>query len=122
MLGSVHDAEDPVQGTFLRAWRAQDRYDEGRGSPRTWLYRIATNACLTALESRGSRPPPSGLVSESDPRREFVHGGEVTWLQPLPDSRLGLGEPEAAAIDRSGLRLAFVAAAQHLSPPGSARC
>ncbi|XNL25876.1 sigma-70 family RNA polymerase sigma factor [Longispora sp. K20-0274] len=115
MLGSVHDAEDLVQETWLRAWRARDRYDEGRSSLRTWLYRIATNACLTALEGRGRRPLPSGLVAESDPRRPFVHGGEVTWLQPLPDSVLRLGEPETATIDRASLRLAFVAAAQHLS-------
>ncbi|GIG63466.1 RNA polymerase sigma factor [Longispora fulva] len=115
MLGSVHDAEDLVQETYLRAWRAKDRYDEGRSSLRTWLYRIATNACLTALEGRGRRPMPSGLVAESDPRRPLVHGGEISWLQPLPDSVLNLGQPEAATIDRASLRLAFVAAAQHLS-------
>lgn len=115
MLGSVHDAEDLVQETYLRAWRARDRYDESRSSVRTWLYRIATNACLTALESRSRRPLPSGLVAESDPRGPLVPGGEVTWLQPLPDSLLSLGKPEAAAIDRATLRLAFVAAVQHLS-------
>jgi RNA polymerase sigma-70 factor, ECF subfamily len=112
MLGSVHDAEDLVQETYLRAWRAKDRYDESRSSLRTWLYRIATNACLTALEGRSRRPLPSGLVAESDPRGPLVHGGEITWLQPLPDSRLILGEQ---AIDRGSLRLAFVAAVQHLS-------
>ena len=115
MLGSVHDAEDLVQETYLRAWRAKDQYDESRSSLRTWLYRIATNACLTALEGRSRRPLPSGLVAESDPRRPFVHGGEITWLQPLPDSLLSLGEPETATIDRGSLRLAFVAAVQHLS-------
>ena len=115
MLGSVHDAEDLVQETYLRAWRAKDQYDEGRSSLRTWLYRIATNACLTALEGRSRRPLPAGLVAESDPGRPFVHGGEITWLQPLPDSRLSLGEPETATIDRGSLRLAFVAAVQHLS-------
>lgn len=115
MLGSVHDAEDLVQETYLRAWRARDQYDERRSSLRTWLHRIATNACLTALEGRSRRPLPSGLVTESDPRRPFVHGGEITWLQPLPDSLLGSGQPETATIDRGSLRLAFVAAVQHLS-------
>src|SRR5271163_2567242 len=67
MLGSVHDAEDLVQETYLRAWRAREQYDDARSSVRTWLYRIATNACLTALQVRGRRPLPSGLVAESDP-------------------------------------------------------
>ena len=113
MLGSVHDAEDLVQETYLRAWRARERYDESRASLRTWLYRIATNASLTALEGRGRRPLPSGLVAASDPRSPLVPG-EVLWLQPLPDALLG-DEPASAAVDRSTLRLAFVAALQHLS-------
>jgi RNA polymerase sigma-70 factor, ECF subfamily len=115
MLGSAHDAEDLVQDTYLRAWRAREQYDETRSSLRTWLYRIATNVCLTALEVRGRRPLPSGLVAASDPRGPLVHGGEVTWLQPLPDSLLDGGDPAGAAIDRSTLRLAFAAALQHLS-------
>ncbi|WP_434975572.1 RNA polymerase subunit sigma-70 [Streptomyces mesophilus] len=116
MLGSVHDAEELVQDTCLRAWRARDHYDPSRASLRTWLYRIATNVCLTALDGLGRRPLPSGLVAESDPLRPLVHGGEATWLQPLPDSMLALSDPATAAIDRGSLRLAFVAALQLLSP------
>src|SRR5947209_19694905 len=67
MLGSAHDAEDLVQDTYLRAWRARAQYDGTRSSLRTWLYRIATNVCLTALTARGRRPLPSGLVAASDP-------------------------------------------------------
>jgi RNA polymerase sigma-70 factor (ECF subfamily) len=115
MLGSVHDAEDLVQETYLRALRARDRYDETRSSLRTWLYRIATNACLTALESRSRRPLPSGMVAESGPLQPLVHGGEATWLQPMPDVLVQPADPAGAAIDRGSLRLAFVAAMQHLS-------
>jgi RNA polymerase sigma-70 factor (ECF subfamily) len=115
MLGSAHDADDLVQDTYLRAWRARERYDETRSSPRTWLYRIATNTCLTALEVRGRRPLPSGLVAESDPLGPLVHGGNVAWLQPLPDSLLDAGDPARAVIDDGSLRLAFAAALQHLS-------
>src|SRR5690348_3831450 len=114
MLGSAQDAEDLVQDTYLRAWRARESYDETRSSLRTWLYRIATNACLTALEGRGRRPLPSGLGDASDPLGPLVHG-EVPWLQPLPDSLLDAGDPAGTAIDRSSLRLAFVAALQFLS-------
>ena len=115
MLGSAHDAEDLVQDTYLRAWRAREQYDETRSSLRTWLYRIATNACLTALEVRGRRPLPSGLVAASDPLGPLVQGENVAWLQPLPDSLLDAGDPAGTVIDRSSLRLAFVAALQHLS-------
>jgi RNA polymerase sigma-70 factor (ECF subfamily) len=114
MLGSAHDAEDLVQDTYLRAWRAREQYDETRSSLRTWLYRIATNVCLTALEVRGRRPLPSGLVAASDPQGPLVRG-ENTWFQPLPDSWLDGGDPARAVIDRSSLRLAFAAALQHLS-------
>jgi RNA polymerase sigma-70 factor, ECF subfamily len=114
MLGSAHDAEDLVQDTYLRAWRARDQYDETRSSLRTWLYRIATNVCLTALEVRGRRPLPSGLVAASDPQGPLVRG-ENAWLQPFPDSWLDAGDPARAVIDRSSLRLAFAAALQHLS-------
>ena len=115
MLGSVHDAEDLVQETYLRAWRASQQYDETRSSLRTWLYRIATNACLTALEGRRRRPLPSGLVAASDPLGPLVQGEDAAWLQPLPDSLLDGGDPARAVIDRSSLRLAFAAALQHLS-------
>jgi RNA polymerase sigma-70 factor, ECF subfamily len=115
MLGSAHDAEDLVQDTYLRAWRAREQYDESRSSLRTWLYRIATNACLTALEVRGRRPLPSGLVAASDPLGPFVPGEHSAWLQPLPDSLLEAGDPAGAVIDRSSLRLAFASALQHLS-------
>src|ERR1700722_11312571 len=116
MLGSAHDAEDLVQDTYLRAWRARAQYDENRSSLRTWLYRIATNACLTALAARGRRPLPSGLVAASDPLGPLVQGENLAWLQPLPDSLLDAGDPARAVIDRSSLRLAFAAALQHLSP------
>ncbi len=116
MLGSAHDAEDLVQDTYLRAWRTRGQYDDTRSSLRTWLYRIATNACLTALEARGRRPLPSGLVAASDPLGPLVQGENLAWLQPLPDSLLDTGDPARAVIDRSSLRLAFAAALQHLSP------
>ena len=115
MLGSVHDAEDLVQDTYLRAWRAREQYDETRSSLRTWLYRIATNACLTALQVSGRRPLPSGLVAASDPLGPLVRGENVGWLQPLPDALLDAGDPAGTAINRSSLRLAFAAALQHLS-------
>lgn len=114
-LGSAHDAEDLVQETYLRAWRAREQYDETRSSLRTWLYRIATNACLTALQASGRRPLPSGLVAASDPLGPLVRGESAAWLQPLPDSLLESGDPARAVIDLSSLRLAFVAALQHLS-------
>src|SRR3954452_2477086 len=115
MLGSAHDAEDLVQEVCLRAWRAREQYDDTRSSLRTWLYRIATNACLTALEARGRRPLPSGLVGAADPLGPLVLGENAAWLQPLPDSMLESGDPAGAVIDRSTLRLAFAAALQHLS-------
>ncbi len=115
MLGSAHDAEDLVQDTYLRAWRARAQYDEARSSLRTWLYRIATNVCLTALEVRGRRPLPSGVVAAADPLGPFVPGENAAWLQPLPDALLDTGDPASAVIDRSSLRLAFTAALQHLS-------
>jgi RNA polymerase sigma-70 factor (ECF subfamily) len=117
MLGSAEEAEDLVQETYLRAWRSFDGF-EGRSSVRTWLYRIATNVCLTAIQRRGRRPLPSGLGGPAeDPQTPLVTGLEVPWLQPFPDALLA-GEredPAAAAVSRTGIRLAFVAALQHLS-------
>src|SRR3954451_1108539 len=86
MLGSVHDAEDQLQETLLRAWRAYDRYDPERAGLRTWLFRIATNTCLTALEQRSRRPLPSGLGTPAgDADAPMFRGEEVPWLQPIPD-------------------------------------
>jgi RNA polymerase sigma-70 factor, ECF subfamily len=108
MLGSFHEAEDVVQETMLRAWTARDRYDDGRASVRTWLYRIATNACLTALEGRGRRPLPSGLGGPSDdPGAPLAPTFDIPWLQPFPDARLDLEV-------RADMRLALVAAMQVL--------
>jgi RNA polymerase sigma-70 factor (ECF subfamily) len=114
MLGSVHDAEDLLQETLLRAWRAYDRYDPSRAALRTWLYRIATNACLTALEQRSRRPLPSGLGAPpgDDPEQPLIRGEEVPWLQPIPDAMLG--DPAGVLLSRGSLRLAFVAAMQFL--------
>lgn len=118
MLGSVDDAEDLVQETMLRAWRAYDNF-EGRASLRTWLYRIATNACLNALEHSSRRVLPSGLAGPDDnPLRSFDEAHEIPWLQPLPDA-LGstkVTDPAAIVAERAETRLALVAAWQHLPP------
>jgi RNA polymerase sigma-70 factor, ECF subfamily len=116
MLGSVHDAEDQVQETLIRAWRSYGEF-EGRASLRTWLYRIATNACLRALERRSRRPLPSGL---GDPGRDpdaplAAARPEVPWLQPFPDALLGT-DPADVAVSRASLRLALIAALQYLPP------
>lgn len=118
MLGSVHDAEDLVQETYLRAWRAYDKF-EGRSSMRTWLHRIATNTCLDALESRSKRPLPTGLgAPRADPSDTLVEQHEVPWLEPVPDAMVGAdgADPAAIVTSRESIRLAFIAALQHLPP------
>ena len=108
MLGSFHEAEDLVQETMLRAWKARDRYDPARASVRTWLYRIATNVCLTALEGRARRPLPSGLGAPGDdPGTPLTPATDIPWLQPFPDARYDM---EA----RADMRLALVVALQRL--------
>jgi RNA polymerase sigma-70 factor, ECF subfamily len=118
MLGSAEEAEDLVQETYLRAWRSYGSF-EGRSSVRTWLYRIATNVCLTAIERRSRRPLPSGLGAPSDdPAAPLAALPDVPWLQPLPDAMLAAQEhdPAAVAASRAGTRLALVAALQYLPP------
>ncbi len=115
MTGSLHDAEDLVQETYLRAWKAYDRF-EGKSSVRTWLHRIATNTCLTALEARKRRPLPTGLgAPDSDPTAELESRPEVPWLEPLPDHD-DSADPSNVVGTRESVRLAFIAALQHLSP------
>jgi len=117
MLGSVDDAEDQVQETLLRAWRSYGRF-EGRASLRTWLYRIATNACLRAIETRGRRPLPSGLGNPGQNPEGPVAAAmpQVPWLQPIPDALLSsdAADPAAVAASRANIRLALIAAMQHL--------
>jgi RNA polymerase sigma-70 factor (ECF subfamily) len=119
MLGSIQDAEDLVQETYLRAWRAYSDF-EARASMRTWLYRIATNACLTALESKDRRVLPSGLGGPSDDPTIPLAArlDTVAWLQPVPSVLLNDRPDDPAAIvqTRESTRLAFVAALQHLPP------
>jgi RNA polymerase sigma-70 factor (ECF subfamily) len=116
MLASVHDAEDVVQETLLRAWRSRDGF-EGRASVRTWLYRIATNACLRAIENRSRRPLPSGLGAPGPEPDQALAAAppEVTWLQPLPDALLRApDDPASIVVSRRSTRLALVAALQYL--------
>jgi RNA polymerase sigma-70 factor, ECF subfamily len=116
MTGSLHDAEDLVQETYLRAWKSYSGF-KGQSSLRTWLYRIATNTCLTALEGRQRRPLPSGLgTPSSDPAGELIERHEVRWLEPLADLYDDPTDPSVIVGSREAVRLAFVAALQHLSP------
>ncbi|RKN37936.1 RNA polymerase subunit sigma-70 [Streptomyces hoynatensis] len=114
MLGSADEAEDLVQETYLRAWRAYGSF-EHRSSVRTWLYRIATNACLSAAERRARRPLPSGLGSPAEPGAPLgPERLDIPWLQPFPGPPPS--EPGAVVAARGSLRLALVAALQYLPP------
>ena len=117
MLASPFEAEDAVQETMIRAWRGIDRF-EGRAALRSWLYRIATNVCLDMLGARERRARPMDL----GPSREPVEANlntlpEVTWIEPIPDERVVTdGDPAAVTEARETIRLAFIAALQHLPP------
>jgi RNA polymerase sigma-70 factor (ECF subfamily) len=108
MLGSPFEAEDAVQETFIRAWRGFDRF-EGRSALRSWLYRIATNVCLDMLSSKERRARPMDLGPAREPVIENLSTPEVPWIEPIPD-------PADVAVERDTIRLAFIAALQHLPP------
>jgi RNA polymerase sigma-70 factor, ECF subfamily len=123
MLGSVHDAEDAYQDALLRAWRGLSGF-EARSSVRPWLYKIATNTCLTMIARRPKRVLPVDYGPATDPHSDSGDPlPESVWLEPYPDERLGLeggpAGPEARYEQREGIELAFVAALQHL--PGRQR-
>ena len=109
MTGSLHDAEDLVQETYLRAWKCYDGF-QGRSSVRTWLYRIATNTCLTSIDSRKRRPLPTGLgAPASNPTGDIAEHHEITWLEPLPDAPQGgpvgsVGDRRVAGVGAVGVR------------------
>src|SRR5947208_7472682 len=110
MLGSPFEAEDAVQDTLIRAWRSADKF-EGRAAVRSWLYRIATNVCLDQLKSRERRARPMDLGPAGEPVIENLNTlPEVTWIEPLP------ADPADVVMSRETIRLAFVAALQHLPP------
>jgi RNA polymerase sigma-70 factor, ECF subfamily len=120
MLGSLEDAEDMMQETFLRAWRNRSSF-EGRSTFRAWLYRIATNACLDLLERRAQRVLPPQVAPAADPRAPLPQAAELLWLQPYPDRLLeGIApadaEPDAALVAKETIELAFLVAIQHLPP------
>jgi RNA polymerase sigma-70 factor, ECF subfamily len=117
MLGSPFEAEDAVQETFLRAFRGFDRF-EGRAALRSWLYRIATNVSLDMLSGRERRARPMDLGPAREPVAENLNTPDVPWLEPIPDSRVvpTNGDPAEVAATRESVRLAFVAALQHLPP------
>ncbi|MEX0659025.1 MAG: RNA polymerase subunit sigma-70 [Egibacteraceae bacterium] len=118
MLGSAFDAEDAAQEALVRGWRAMDRF-EGRSTVRTWLYRIATNVCLDMADTRRRRARPMDLgPSSTVAEARLVTRPEATWVEPVPDHRvLALGDdPADLAVARDSVRLALIAALQHLPP------
>jgi RNA polymerase sigma-70 factor (ECF subfamily) len=116
MLASPFEAEDAVQETFLRAWRGFDRF-EGRAALRSWLYRIATNVCLDMLNGRQRRARPMDLGPAREPVEANLNAlPEVTWIQPAPDELVVSEDPAEVTAARETVRLAFVAALQHLPP------
>jgi RNA polymerase sigma-70 factor (ECF subfamily) len=120
MLGSFDEAEDLVQESFLRAWKHREAF-EGRSTFRAWLYRIATNACLDTLDHRSRRVLPHHLTGPNDPAVTPPPGTDVAWLQPFPDrlwepAAPADTQPEAVAVSRETMELAFLAAIQHLPP------
>ncbi|MFI6104603.1 sigma-70 family RNA polymerase sigma factor [Streptomyces sp. NPDC051310] len=118
MLGSAFEAEDAVQDTMVRAWRSIDRF-EGRSSLRSWLYRIATNVCLDALNAGNRRARPMDLTAATPVAQAQLNARpEVTWLEPVPDGRVlpSTADPAETTVSRETVRLAFVAALQHLPP------
>ena len=117
MLASPFEAEDAVQETLVRAWRALDRF-EGRAALRSWLYRIATNVCLDMLSGRERRARPMDLGPAGEPEAANLRSlPEATWIQPLPDAAVASdADPADAVVSRETIRLAFVAALQHLPP------
>jgi len=117
MLGSPFEAEDAVQETMLRAWRGFERF-EGRAALRSWLYRIATNVCLDMLTGRSRRALPMDLGGAAEPVESNLNTlGEAHWIEPIPDGFLAEGsDPAETAVARDTIRLAFIAALQHLPP------
>ncbi len=117
MLGSPFDAEDAVQETFVRAWRKLDQF-EGRSALRSWLYRIATNVCLDMVDGRARRARPMDLGVAGAPEAAKINVlGESTWIEPIPHGAVAAdGDPAELAATRETIKLAFIAALQHLPP------
>jgi RNA polymerase sigma-70 factor (ECF subfamily) len=115
MLGSPFDAEDAVQDTFVRAWRSRYRF-EGRAAMRSWLYRIGTNVCLDMIKVRQRRLRPMDLGPAREPLAEYLNvRSEETWIEPMPEQLMAPeGDPADVAVVHESIRLAFVAALQHL--------
>ncbi|WP_430335459.1 sigma-70 family RNA polymerase sigma factor [Rhodococcus sp. ACT016] len=113
IVGSFEESEDLVQETFLRAWRKRESF-QGRSTFRAWLYRIATNACLDFLDRHPRQPSPREVARASDPNGPPPDA--IRWLQPYPDRLLEPMEPDAAAVGKETIELAFLVAVQHLPP------